>query len=221
MYMNEIHINKPSKAQMKKMMSGGSIIVKAGDHPVMVHPINFKKMTKSFSKGRGCSMKGNGLVGDFFSNVGNTLLEATKPYLSELASGAILSAGTALSAFQPELAPFIIPATLGLTTIANQYINDMGQPKTLPPIPEQQPAQYYPYYQQPAYQAPPPVAYSQMGGRPDMTGLGLLHENKGRYSNHGMMSGGNLLNGRSIHPAMLSPNPEHLLNRNLRGSLYK
>ena len=214
--MNEIHISKPTKAQMKKVYSGGSIIVKAGIHPVMVHPINFKKMSKSFSKGRGVSMKGNGLVGDFFNNVGHTLLEATKPYLSELASGAILSGATALSAFQPELAPFIIPASLGLTAIANQYINDMGQTKTLPPIPEQQPMYQY---QQPVYQ-PPPVAYSQMHSVPNLTGMGL-HHSKGRHSYSGIMNGGNLLNGSSIHPALLSTNPDHLLNRNLRGSLYK
>jgi hypothetical protein len=214
--MNEINIKKLTKAQMKKISSNGSIIVKAGDHPVMVHPINFKRMTKSFSKGRGVSMKGNGLVGDFFNNVGHTMLEATKPYLSELASGAILSAGTALSAFQPELAPFIIPATLGLTTIANQYINDMGQTKTLPPIPEQQPVYQY---QQPVYQ-PPPVAYSQMHSVPNLTGVGL-YGHKGRHSYSGIMHGGNLLNGNQSHPALLSTNPDFLLNRNLRGSLYK
>ena len=161
-------------------------------------------------------MKGNGLIGDFFNNVGHTMLEATKPYLSELASGAILSGATALSAFQPELAPFIIPASLGLTAIANQYINDMGQTKTLPPIPEQPMYQY----QQPVYK-PPQVQYSQMHSVPNMTGLGLLHENKGRYSSHGMMSGGNLLNGRNIHPALLSPKPEWLLNKQLTGILYK
>ena len=129
MYMNEIHISKPTRAQMKKISCGGSIIVKAGDHRIMVHPVNFKKMSKSFAKGKGCSMKGNGLVGDFFNHVGHTMLEATKPYMKELATGAILSGATALSAFQPELALFILPASLGLTAIANQYINDMGQTK--------------------------------------------------------------------------------------------
>jgi hypothetical protein len=213
--MQEININKLTKAQMKKISSGGSIIVKAGDHPVMVHPINFKKMSKSFSKGRGCSMKGNGLVGDFFNNVGHTLLEATKPYLSELASGAILSAGTALSAFQPELSPFIIPASLGLTAIANQYINDMGQTKTLPPIPEQL-AYSMPTYQQPV----DTVFHSKMGNPPNMTGVGLYHH-KGKHSYHGIMHGGNLLNGSNIHPALLSPKPEWLLNKQLTGSLYK
>ena len=213
--MQEINISKPTRAQMKKISSNGSIIVKAGDHPVMVHPVNFKRMSKSFSKGRGCSMKGNGLIGDFFNNVGHNMLEATKPYLSELASGAILSGATALSAFQPELAPFIIPASLGLTAIANQYINDMGQTKTLPPIPEQPVYQY----QQPVYK-PPQVQYSQMHSVPNLTGVGLYHH-KGRNSYHGIMHGGNLLNGSNIHPALLSPNPEHLLNRNLRGSLYK
>ena len=215
--MQEININKLTKAQMKKISSGGSIIVKAGDHPVMVHPINFKKMSKSFSKGRGCSMKGNGLIGDFFNNVGHTMLEATKPYLSELASGAILSGATALSAFQPELAPFIIPASLGLTAIANQYINDMGQTKTLPQIPEQQPV--YQPYQQPVYQ-PTPVYQSVMHSVPNLTGRGL-HHSKGRHSYHGIMHGGNLLNGSNIHPALLSPKPEWLLNKQLTGSLYK
>ena len=213
--MQEINISKPTKAQMKKLMSGSSIIVKAGIHPVMVHPINFKKMSKSFSKGRGCSMKGNGIVGDFFNNVGHTMLQATKPYLSELASGAILSGATALSAFQPELAPFIIPASLGLTSIANQYINDMGQTKTLPPIPEQRPISM-PTYQQPV----DTVYHSVMQSVPNLTGVGLYHH-KGRHSYHGMMAGGNLLNGSSFRPALLSPNPDHLFNRNLRGSLYK
>ena len=49
--MNEINIKKLTKAQMKKISSNGSIIVKKGDHPIIVHPVNFKRMSKSFSKG--------------------------------------------------------------------------------------------------------------------------------------------------------------------------
>jgi len=227
-YMNEINISKPSRAQMNKMMKGGSVVVKAGEHPIYVNATTFKKMNKNFMKGKGCcmkmcheemehNMKGDGLIGTFFNRMGNAIVETGKPYMKELAMAGIISAGTALSAFQPELAPFIIPGTLALSAVANQYIDDLGQPKSLPPIPEQNynmpPSQYQ-------YQPPPPVYYSQMHSVPNMTGLGL-HSSKGRYSNHGMMSGGNLINGPNIHPALLSSNPEHLLNRNLRGSLHK
>ena len=239
--MNEININKPSRAQIKKLISGKSIIVKSGEYPIHVNAIMFKKMNKNFMKGKGCGMKmchdemkhnikGGSVIGDYFNNVGHTLLQATKPYISELATGAILSGATALSAFQPELAPFIIPASLGLSAIANQYINDYGEPKTLEPIPESPPTQT-PQYQQPYQQYQQPyqqpyiypqgqLAYSQMHSVPNMTGYGLYNL-KGRHSNHGIMSGGNLLNNGMLHPAIQSPNPNFLLNRNLRDGLYK
>ena len=51
--MNEINISKPTRAQIKKMSSGGSVVMKAGEHPVLVHPVNFKRMSKSFMKGKG------------------------------------------------------------------------------------------------------------------------------------------------------------------------
>jgi len=219
--MNEINISKPTRAQIKKMSSGGSVIMKAGEHPVLVNPVNFKRMSKSFMKGKGCAMsmckeeiehnmKGGSLIGDLFNKGSHLLYESSKPYLKELATAGIMSTATALSAIQPELAPIIMTGGLGISALVGDAISNDGRIKTKPTIP----IDYIPPSMQ-TYQQPVDTVYrSQIHSVPNLTGMGL-----GRHDNRAFCGGNLRYNG--VHPALLQPNPTWLLNRNLIDSLNK
>ena len=56
--------------------------------------------------------------------IGRKLYHSFKPYLKETAQAGIAGLGASASVFQPELAPFILPASLGLSALAGEIIDD-------------------------------------------------------------------------------------------------
>ena len=152
--------------------------------------------------------------------------------MKETAEAGIAGLGAAASVAQPELAPYIIPATIGLSAFAGQVIDNpsiiLGKSKRNQYISKQISNQYsneQPFISQPA--VPPNYVYqSPMMSVPSHYGYALYAENgKGLYIHNdgtygeGLFAGGSLLsrNGQ-LHPALISPNPNHLRNKHL--SIY-
>ena len=179
-------------------------------------------------------------LGRKYKSITRPLYNSFKPYLKETAEAGIVALGASASVAQPELAPYIIPATLGLSAFAGQVIDDpsiiLGKSKRNQYISKQISNQYsneQPFISQPA--VPPNYVYqSPMMSVPSHYGYGLYAENgkglyaengKGLYAHNdgaygeGLFAGGSLLsrNGQ-LHPALISSNPNHLRNKHL--SIY-
>jgi hypothetical protein len=152
--------------------------------------------------------------------------DVAKPYLTELVQGGIMGLAGTASALQPELAPFIMTAGLGASAMAGQYIDEFGKKK-----PKQQsayisPQEYYQEYQPTQlvpedYINPHEIARSKMNDSIDdfqranqMIGFGFSRNSHKVGS--GLYSGGGLVSQDGYTPpALMSPNPEFMLNRNL------
>jgi hypothetical protein len=153
--------------------------------------------------------------------------DVAKPYLTELVQGGIMGLAGTASALQPELAPFIMTAGLGASAMAGQYIDEFGKKKPKPQSAYVSPQEYYQEYQ-PApsivpedYINPHEIARSKMNDSIDdfqranrMIGFGFSRNSHKVGS--GLYSGGGLVSQDGYTPpALMSPNPEFMLNRNL------
>ena len=232
--MDTIHIKKLTALQHKKIMSGGSVRIQAGNIPILLPTNKINKIRKTFAKQKGSTISlsqqdiehniNGGSLSGLFTDFGHSLYDSSKPYLKEVVQGGIASLGAAAAIFQPELTPFIVPATIGLTTLAGQIIDN---PSILRKGQAEQPSlqnfspQYLPQYQ-PQYNNPyqghlssDGLYHSQMGSVADQWGYGLYAGNP--ESGEGLYAGGGLYAGigKGIHPALISTNPHFLKNRHL------
>tara|TARA_R110000868_G_C10774919_1_gene755030 strand:- start:577 stop:1059 length:483 start_codon:yes stop_codon:yes gene_type:complete len=134
------------------------------------------------------------------------------------------------SALQPELAPFILTAGLAASSMAGQYIDEFGNKKTKPQSAYVSPQDYQQVYQPtsslvPAdYINPHEIARSKMNDSIDdfqkanrMIGFGFGRNSRNNYKvGSGLYAGGGLVSQDGYTPpALMSPNPEFMLNRNL------
>ena len=159
--------------------------------------------------------------------------DVAKPYLTEMVQSGILGVGTALAVVQPELAPFIGVGTLALSSMAGNYIDEFGNKR---PKPKPQSAYVSPQDYQQVYQPPPPslvpadyinpteIARTKMNDSVDdfqranrMIGFGFGRNSRNNYKvGSGLYAGGGLVSQDGYTPpALMSPNPDFMLNRNL------
>ena len=186
-------------------------------------------------------------IGRRLKPFGRAIYNSWKPYLKETAQAGVAGLGAAASLAQPELAPFIIPATMGLSAFAGEVVDDpsilFGKKKRNKYIAKQISNQYqnnFGYTEQPYYTQPPvppnSVYQSQMTSVPSQWGYGLYAQSgkglyaesgkgKGLYAHpdgaygEGLFGGGSLISQNGmLHPALVSTNPNHLRNKHL--SIY-
>jgi len=156
--------------------------------------------------------------------------DVAKPYLTEMVQTGIMGVGTALAVVQPELAPFIGVGTLALSSMAGQYIDEFGNKKPKPQSAYVSP-QNYQQYQPPTqtlvpadYINPTEIARTKMNDSVDdfqrankMIGFGFGRKGRNNYKvGNGLYAGGGLVSRDGYTPpALMSPNPDFMLNRNL------
>jgi len=148
--------------------------------------------------------------------------DVAKPYLTEMVQTGIVGVGTALAVVQPELAPFIGVGTLALSNMAGNYIDEFGnkRPKSTNSYISPLDYQSQPSLVPDDYINPHEVARTKMNDSVDdfqrssnLIGFGLGRNHKvgcGLFAGGGLVS----LDGYN-HPALSSPNPNFLLNKNL------
>lgn len=151
--------------------------------------------------------------------------DVAKPYLTQMVQGGIMGLAGTASALQPELAPFILTGGLALSSMAGNYIDEFGnkKPKSSNAYVSPQDYQYQPTQSlvPEDYINPREIARSKMNDSIDdfqranrMIGFGF-----GRNSHKvgsGLYAGGKLVSQDGYTPpALMSPNPDWLLNRNL------
>jgi len=156
--------------------------------------------------------------------------DVAKPYLTEMVQAGIMGLGGAAAVAQPELAPFIGVGALALSSMAGNYIEDFGKkPKITPATPYVSPQDYNQIQQN---YVPPPqsvpenyvnpheIARTKMNDSVDdfqranrMIGFGFGRDHK---VGSGLYAGGKLVSRDGYTPpALMSPNPTWLLNRNI------
>jgi hypothetical protein len=151
--------------------------------------------------------------------------DVAKPYLSEMVQSGIMGLAGTASVLQPELAPFILTAGLTASAMAGNYIDEFGNKR---PKPQPQTAYVSPQDYQPApsivpedYINPHEIARSKINDSIDdiqrannMIGFGFGRNN--HKVGNGLYAGGGLVSRDGYTPpALMSPNPEFMLNRNL------
>ena len=133
--MSKFHIQKLSKAQQNKLMSGGSVRITEGEIPMIVHPSRIKEITRKFKKGVGHSlslspeelhhnlnMEGGGPLGDMAKRVVKTGIRYAAPIGKTMARTAIGTGSAMLAAAQPELIPFIPAGAMALTAASDHFL---------------------------------------------------------------------------------------------------
>jgi hypothetical protein len=155
--------------------------------------------------------------------------DVAKPYLTEMVQTGILGVGTALAVAQPELAPFIGVGTLALSSMAGNFIDEFGNKKPKPQSAYVSP-QDYQQYEPPTqtlvpadYINPHEIARSKMNDSIDdfqksnrMIGFGFGRNRNNYKVGNGLYAGGGLVSRDGYTPpALMSPNPDFMLNRNL------
>ena len=115
--MSKFHIQKLSKAQQHKLMSGGSVRISEGEIPMIVHPSRIKEITRKFKKGVGHSLSLSpeelhhnlNMEGGSFSEMAKDVLKTGIKYAAPIgktmARTAILAGATALGTAVPVFAP--------------------------------------------------------------------------------------------------------------------
>jgi hypothetical protein len=156
--------------------------------------------------------------------------DVAKPYLTEMVQAGIMGLGGAAAVAQPELAPFIGVGALALSSMAGNYIEDFGKKPKPPPATAYVSPQDYNQIQQ--NYVPPPqsvpenyvnpheIVRTKMNDSVDdyqranrMIGFGFGQNHK---VGSGLYAGGKLVSRDGYTPpALMSPNPTWLLNRNI------
>ena len=154
--------------------------------------------------------------------------DVAKPYLTEMVQSGIMGLAGTASVLQPELAPFILTAGLSASAMAGNYIDEFGNKKPKPQSAYVSPQDYQQVYQPPPpslvpadYINPTEIARTKMNDSIDdfqranrMIGFGFGRNNNKVGS--GLYAGGGLVSQDGYTPpALMSPNPEFMLNRNL------
>ena len=138
----QVWIKRLSKSKQMKLIKGGAIRISPGNEQVLNLPHGLARVIMSkFAKSKSHNLKGEGLWDDISSGLGK-VAEVAKPYAQQALSTAIdygtpvaqaaakagIAAGTtALSAVQPELAPFIIPAGMAVGAMSDSAISSLGK----------------------------------------------------------------------------------------------
>ena len=138
--MSKFHIQKLSKAQQNKLMSGSSVRISKGEIPMIVHPSRIKEITRKFKKGVGHSlslspeelhhnlnMEGGGPLGDMAKRVVKTGIRYAAPIGKTMARTAIGTGSAMLAAAQPELIPFIPAGAMALTAASDHLFDNAGR----------------------------------------------------------------------------------------------
>lgn len=151
--------------------------------------------------------------------------DVAKPYLSEMVQSGIMGLAGTASVLQPELAPFILTAGLSASAMAGNYIDEFGNKRPKPQTAYISPVDYQPAPTPsivPAdYINPTEIARTKMNDSIDdiqrannMIGFGFGRNN--HKVGNGLFAGGRLVSRDGYTPpALMSPNPEFMLNRNL------
>ena len=63
-------------------------------------------------------------LGRKYKPITRAIYNSWKPYLKETAQAGVAGLGAAASVVAPEFAPFIIPATIGLSAFAGEVVDD-------------------------------------------------------------------------------------------------
>jgi len=132
------------KVRVKPPMEGSGV-------NLIVHPENYNLLARAFKKGKGAEivltppeivankelapqMQGNGIFGKKFDRavkkvVGSTAQKAIYsgakqllPVAQSALTAGLTAGATALGGLQPELIPFLIPATAGLSALGSDYL---------------------------------------------------------------------------------------------------
>lgn len=99
-------IEKPSVAAMRKLAKGGTIRVKAGEHPIHLHGHRVRKIMNAFKKNKGINLamspeevehnKGAGFFEDLGKKIESGFNEHVKPVIKK-AAPYVIEAGTQLA----------------------------------------------------------------------------------------------------------------------------
>lgn len=154
--------------------------------------------------------------------------DVAKPYLTEMVQAGIMGLGGAAAVAQPELAPFIGVGALALSSMAGNYIEDFGKKPKIPSASTYVSPQDYNQIQQEytppsvseAYVNPHEIVRTKMNDSVDdfqranrMIGFGFGRDHK---VGCGLFAGGGLVSRDGYTPpALMSPNPTWLMNRNI------
>ena len=138
----QVWIKRLSKSKQMKLIKDGAIRISPGNEQVLNLNADLAKVIMSkFAKQKSHNLKGEGLYDDFKSGLGQ-VAKIAKPYAQQALSTAIdygtpvaqtlakagIGAGTtALSAVQPELAPFLIPAGMMASSMSDSAISSLGK----------------------------------------------------------------------------------------------
>ena len=122
-------------------------------------------MPRKNSKQQGGNLK---KLGKKYKPITRAIYNSWKPYIKETAQAGVAGLGAAASLAQPELAPFIVPATIGLSAFAGEVVDDpsliFGKKKRNQYVKNQTSNQMSQYsnqysnqYQEQIYRTQPPV----------------------------------------------------------------
>ena len=154
--------------------------------------------------------------------------DVAKPYLTEMIQTGIMGLGGAAAVAQPELAPFIGVGALALSSMVGNYIDNFGKkPQKLSASTYVSPQDYNQIQQQEyipqvpeGYINPHEIVRTKMNDSVDdfqrankMIGFGFGRDHK---VGCGLFAGGKLVSRDGYTPpALMSPDPKWLMNRNI------
>jgi hypothetical protein len=149
----QVWIKRLSKSKQTKLMKGGSVRISKGDEQVLNLPAGLaKKILVKFAKEKAHNLNGAGLWDDIKAGAGeaykiakpmaqeaykiakpmaqqaiSTAVDYGTPYAQAAVKGAIASGTAALSAAQPQFAPFLIPAGMALGSMSDSAVSSLGK----------------------------------------------------------------------------------------------
>lgn len=178
----QVWIKRLSKAKQTKLMKGGSVRISHGNEQVLNLPTGLaKKILVKFAKQKAHNLSGTGLWEDIKAGAGQ-VFEVAKPIAKQAISAAVdygtplaqtaaktaIATGTAaLSAAQPELAPFVIPAGLALGSMSDSAVSSLGKYAKKLAVGDSADIGTFSPQNISAYQSHPSVQYAQQAAMQD------------------------------------------------------
>ena len=144
---NSVSIAKPSSRVLGKMKKGQTVRITQGSGMnLIVNPGNYNTISRTFSKGRGlhialspdeihhnhaCGIfdtvkRTASKVASIAKPIVKTGVQIAKPFVKQAVNTAINTAGTAVVASNPELAPFVPIGVAGANHLANSAIDKVA-----------------------------------------------------------------------------------------------
>lgn len=189
----QVWIKRLSKAKQQKLMHGGSVRISHGNEQVLNLPAGLaKKILAKFAKQKAHNLSGTGLWEDIKAGAGeaykvakpfaeqaydvakpmaqqaiSTAVDYGTPYAQAAAKGAIATGTAALSAAQPELAPFLIPAGLALGSVSDSAVSSLGKYAKKLAVGDSADVGTFSPQNVSAYQSHPSVQYAQQAAMQD------------------------------------------------------